>query len=215
MRRLVQTNLFLSSAALLILVACSPLSGYKLVGTSTVDSSRVRPVIDRNNSLLYKAKIDLYNKHYSGLVVLKQTDQYTSHLIFVTEIGLKMFDFEIRDGFLKPQYVFEPLNKPKIVRLLESDLRLILLQDLVNREVLLYRKKKYLVYRTKNNPRHFYKINPDTKTVEQIIVKGIAFTRKKVRYLYDGYFIAEQIHLKHTGLIRLKIEFIKLDRNQY
>jgi hypothetical protein len=213
MRRLVQINLFLSSAALLVLVACSPVSGYKLVGTFIADTSRIRPVINSNNSLLYKAKIDLYNKHYSGLVVLKQTDQNTSHLIFVTEIGMKMFDFEIRDGFFKPQYIFEPLNKPKITRLLESDLRLVLLQGLVNKEAQLYRKKERQVYKIANNPRYFYTVDPDSKTVERIIVRGTFFTKKKVRYLYDRDF-AGQIRLKHTGLIRLKMEFIKLDQNQ-
>lgn len=211
MRRLLQTNLFLSSVLALILCACSPVSGYKLAGTSLI-REQVRPIVNKNNSLLYKAQIDLYNKHYSGLILLKQTEPGTSHLTFVTEIGMKMFDFEIRDTTFKLVYVFEPLNQTRITTLLESDMKLILLYNLLSREARRYKKKNKAAYKIKDGYRYYYKMSADTNTVEKILVKGSLFTKKKVSYLYNADLTARQIRLKHKGLVRLKIELNNLNK---
>lgn len=212
MRLLLQTNLFLGSVFALILSACSPVSGYKLIGPSVISELQVKPVIDKYTSLLYKAKIDLYSRHYSGLILLKHTDPGTDHLTFVTEIGMKMFDFEIRDNTFKLVYVFEPLNQPRIIQLLESDMKLILLQNLLNKEAQSYQKKDKLIYKIKNDYRYFYKINPGTTTVEKILARGALFTKKKVTYFYNDDLTTRRIILKHKGLIRLKIELNRLDK---
>jgi hypothetical protein len=212
MHRFLLKNLFLNSLLAFAIVSCSPGHGYKLVRSAVITEINVRPVINRNNSLLYKAKINLYNRYYSGLIVLKQTDQSTSHLTFVTEIGMKMFDFEIRDNTFKLMYVFEPLNKPKIMKLLESDMKLILLQHLLNKEAAVYEKKNEEVFIIKENFRYYYKVNMNNHTVEKIISKGVLFTKEKVNYFYNDSLDASQIRLRHKGLIRLKIELNKLNK---
>jgi hypothetical protein len=210
MRRSLLKNLFLSSCVAALLVSCAPTSGYKLTGSGVITESQVRPIVNKNNSLLYKARIKLFNKRYSGLILLKQTDATTQHLTFVTEIGMKMFDFEIRDNTFKLIYVFEPLNKPKIIKLLESDMKLVLLQHLLNKEAKLYEKKNHKIYKIKDGYTYYYKLNPGTNTVKNSIVKGALFKKEKVDYLYNGSLDAQNIKLKHKGLVRLKIELNKL-----
>ena len=91
-------NLCLSSLFIAFLFGCSPTQGYKLSRVEIVTNTHVRAIINKDNSLLYKAKINLYNKYYGGLIVLKQIDPSTAHLVFVTELGMKMFDFEIKNN---------------------------------------------------------------------------------------------------------------------
>lgn len=134
-------NLFLSSVLVILVASCAPTSSYKLTGSSLITENQVKPIINTNKALLYKTKLDLYRKHYSGLLLLKQTDSNTSHLTFVTEIGMKMFDFEITDDRFNLVYIFEPLNKPKVVQLLEADMKLILLQHLLKKEASIYEKR--------------------------------------------------------------------------
>lgn len=212
MRRFLQINFFLSSLLALLLQGCSPASGHKLMRTVIVTEKDVKPIINKNNSLLYKAKIDLYNKHFSGLIVLKQTDQTTSHLIFVTEIGMKMFDFEIQNNTFKLLYIFEPLNKPKIIRLLEDDMKLILLQHLLNREAAVFENETESIYRVKEQFRYYYLADKNARTVRRVIKKGKLFTKTKVKYLYNDSLNASQIKLKHKGLIRLRIELNNLHK---
>lgn len=63
----------------------------------------------------YKVSIDVLKNHLTGLLIVKQTDSITKHFVFVTELGMKMFDFEAKNNELKAVYVFEPLNKPLMI----------------------------------------------------------------------------------------------------
>lgn len=206
-------NLFLSSILCLALVSCSPATGHKFVRSGIVTEKEVQPIVNKNNSLLYKAKIDLFNRHFSGLIVLKQTDQLTSHLTFVTEIGMKVFDYEIKNKEFKLVYIFEPLNKPNIIGLLSADMKLILLQHLLNQEAKLYQKKDQKVYKVKEDFRYYYALNDHSKNVGKIIKKGLLFTKVKASYLYSDSLHASTIKLKHKGLIRLKIELNTLSKS--
>jgi hypothetical protein len=216
MPQLLLKNLCLSSLCLLLLVACSPTHGLKLTKHEVVDGRQVRPIINADSSSLYKANITIYNKYYSGLILLKQTDSITSHLVFVTEVGMKMFDFKIQKGQLELVYVFEPLNKPRILNLLESDMKLLLLQHLLNKEADVYENKDFAkrVYRVTNGKySNYYNVNAINKTVENTIVRGYLQTKEKISYAYDNQFIATHIKLKHSGFIRLQIELTNISKN--
>ncbi len=216
MHRLLLKNLLLSSLLLFIFISCSPTHGYKLAGKEVVTSSHVRPIIDSDSSLLYKAKITFYNQYFSGLILLKQTDTAISHLVFVTELGMKMFDFQIQDNELKLIYVFEPLNKPEVLNLLKNDLKLIFLQHLLNKEACFYKKKGgntriYKIYDGKL--KNYYLVDPSEKKIKRTIVKKNLLIKEKVDYSYDNSLIINNIKLKHKGLIRLKIELNVLTKN--
>ncbi|MES2590661.1 MAG: hypothetical protein V4608_02165 [Bacteroidota bacterium] len=208
-------NLCLSSLLFVLLVSCSPVAGYKLKGREVVTGSHVQTVINPNNSSLYKAKINLYNRYYSGLIVLKQTDSVTSHLVFITELGMKMFDFKIQNNELELVYVFEPLNKPNILKLLKRDMKLILLQHLLNKEATVYEAKdktKRIFKIADGKLKHYYVVNSNIKTIEKTIVKGKVCVKEKVIYSYDEKLVAQQIKLKHSGFIRLRIELNKISK---
>ncbi|MDP1746005.1 MAG: hypothetical protein Q8L90_10535 [Bacteroidota bacterium] len=196
-----------------LIISCSPTHNYTLKRTELVTESDIHSIINKDNSLLYKAKINLYNRYYSGLIVLKQTSPGISHLVFITELGMKMFDFEIRNNQFKLIYVFEPLNKPNVLSLLENDLKLILLQNLLNKEAKVYERNDQdkRIYQTMNNKlKNYYFLSASTKTVERTIVKGKVFIKENVEYIYNDSLVAKHIKLKHKGIIRLKIELNKL-----
>lgn len=205
MRLLHLRNLLLSSLVLLFASSCSPTLGYKSTGKVKVDEKQVRPIISKETSLLYKARIKVYNKRYSGLVLLKQVDSETAHLTFVTEIGMKIFDFEIKDTSFKLIYIFEPLNKPRIIKLLRNDMKLILMHNLLDKDAKLYENSPKKIYKTNNGLRTFY-LSTRPQLIEKSLVKGALFTKEKVTYLYNDSLEANQIKLKHKGLVRVKIE---------
>lgn len=123
-----------------------------------------------------------------------------------------MFDYEIQNNNFKLVYVFEPLNKPRILQLLEADMKLILLQHLQNREAQLFEKNNSRIYKIKDRHRYYYILNPGNNTVQKTRVKGLMFTKEKVDYLYTESLTASHIQLKHKGLIRLKIELSQITK---
>ena len=209
MLRSILKNFYLGSLFISLIISCSPALNYNHRGTAVITLSDIHSIINKDNSLLYKAKITLYNRYYSGLILLKQADTNTSHLVFITELGMKMFDFEIRHNQFKLIYVFEPLNKPGVLKVLEQDLKLLLLQNLLNKEVEVFGQKvqSKLIYRIADHKlKNYYLVNPTTRTVNKIIVKGALFTKETVNYIYNDSLNAKQIKLKHKGIMPLKIE---------
>lgn len=207
---------FLLSGSLLALAlfSCSPANGYKLTGTKRIDTSDLRPIVNKDNSLHYKASIKVYNKNYSGLIILKQTDPDVSHLVFITEVGMKMFDYEISKGEFSLNYVFEPLNRPHITKLLEQDMKLILLQHVLEREAKIFQKGEKQIYKTTRGQNFYHLLKPADKTIDRIVAKGLIFKKALVTYHYTNGADPQEIRLKHKGLMRIKIHLHKLDKSQ-
>ena len=205
-------SLHLSSLALL-LVACSPtfsrLKVTEKTGEKMVTIQDVNPIV-QDSSLLFTASIKLYTKYYSGLIFLKRTDSVTSHLVFVTELGMKMFDYQIQNNQFKLDYVFEPLNQPRILNLLESDFKLMLLQNLYNSIALEYQKENTTIYQIDKS---YYTVHTNTKNIQKIKVKRNPFSGLKIKYFNCDTLAAQKIVLKHKGFIALKMELNKIQKS--
>ncbi|MEO8867092.1 MAG: hypothetical protein ABI388_02690 [Bacteroidia bacterium] len=205
-------NLCLSSLLLLFTSCAIPLK-YKLAEQRKITSSDVQPLVSADNTMLYKAQIFLFNKYYTGLLLHKQTDSTTSHLVFVTEVGMKMFDIEIKKDSLKMAYCFGPMNKPKITNLLESDMGSILLYPLLNKTAKIYVNKKQeniLFVSKEKGKKYFYYTQPNSTRIAKSLVKGKLFTKQKTVYKYGADNLPESVSLKHKGLLRLKIKLNRI-----
>lgn len=77
------------------------------------------PLSDRMQK--YNMTIDFMRKHFSGLLVVKQTHPGTCRILFSTHFGLSLFDLEIGRDSLQVHHCIEPLNKKKILNLLGRD----------------------------------------------------------------------------------------------
>lgn len=173
----------------------------------TIDQTNLKPVIPADGkSIKYKASIDFLSNHFSGMIVLKQTDQDTRHLVFVTELGMRMFDFEMKGDSMKPAFVFEPLNKPKLVSALVRNFRAILLIDWFNKNSgLLKEKDKEVLHLTNEKHDLFLTRNADRSAVEQ----NVFYKKKKEsRTMYTKDYVS--IHLKQYGIVKIFIELEKI-----
>jgi hypothetical protein len=200
-------NLYLSSLFILITSCAIPFK-YKLAEQRKITRTDVQPLVSFNNTMLYKTQIFLFNKYYTGMLLHKQTDSTTSHLVFVTELGMKMFDMELKKDSLKMVYCFAPMNKPKITALLENDMSSILLYQLLNKMGKIYVSKKEggdLFVIKKDGKKYFYYTQPNSNRIAKSLVKGKLFTKQKTVYKFGTDNLPESVSLKHKGLLRLKI----------
>ncbi len=205
-------NLYLGSI-LILLTSCAIPIKYKLAEQRRILSSDVQPMVSSEIAMLYKTQIFLFNKYYTGLLLHKQTDSATSHLAFVTEVGMKMFDIEIKKDSLKTAYCFEPMNTPKITNLLESDMGTILLYPLLNKTAKIYvnRKQGNMLYVThKKGKKYFYYTQANSPRIAKTLVRGKIFTKQKTVYKYGADNLPESVSLKHKGLLRLKIKLNRI-----
>jgi hypothetical protein len=205
-------NLYLSSLFILLTSCAIPLK-YKLADQRKITTSDVKPLVSADNTMLYKTQIFLFNKYYTGLLLHKQTDSATSHLVFVTELGMKMFDIQIKKDSLKMVYCFGPMNKPKITNLLETDMGSILLYQLINKTSKIYvnKKQENTLYTTKaNGKKYLYYTQANSNRIAKSLVKGKLFTKQKTVYKFGPDNLPESVSLKHKGLLRLKIKLNRI-----
>jgi hypothetical protein len=196
----------LLSSSLLSSCAYHKLASYKKQTDLLISTSNLQPVIPEANAVKYKASIDVLNKHFTGLIVLKQTDADTKHLVFVTELGMRMFDFEMKGDSMKPVFVFDALNKPKLIKALVMNFRTILLIDWFNKTAKLSAKSGKEVLHLKSGKHHSFVFrDPGNYVTEQRVFNK---HKKETRTFYNNNY--NTIQLKQYGLVKFYIELEKI-----
>ncbi|MGZ3863731.1 MAG: hypothetical protein ACXVPN_01305 [Bacteroidia bacterium] len=155
--------------------------------------------------------VQLFRNYFTGILLYKKTDSTTYHLAFVTELGLKMFEMEMKSSTFKTLYCFEPMNKPKIKTLLENQMNLLLLTDfnkVMAKEYTSVDGQK--IFLSKNGTeKHIYCMNGNM--VHKVRVKKGVSTKVKTTYFYaEPGDAPETVDLRHKGLIRLRIGLNKI-----
>lgn len=69
----------------------------------------------------FNMAIDFRDKHFSGLLLVKQTAKDTYRILFGSHFGLSIFDFELTPDTFIVHSCVEPLRKKRLLKLLSSD----------------------------------------------------------------------------------------------
>jgi hypothetical protein len=75
---------------------------------------------------VYKANISIYGKKLSGLFIAKQINDSCHRIVFTTEFGNSLLDFEIGEHTFKINSIVADLDKKMIIKTLKNDFRLVL-----------------------------------------------------------------------------------------
>ncbi|MEO8235349.1 MAG: hypothetical protein ABI549_08045 [Flavobacterium sp.] len=159
----------------------------------------------------YKANISVYGNDMSGIFIAKKINATTHRVVFTTEFGNKLLDFEISETDFKVNSIVDELNRKILINTLKADFRLLLknqflikeqLEDIENKVYKSEDRNKFnYLFISKTNGKLF-KILHSTKRKEQI---NIAFTSENNTF-------AENIIIQHYN-IKLRIELNYLETN--
>lgn len=82
---------------------------------------------------LYKATVDVMGNHLSGLLLIKKMPDSSTRLVFSNEMGLTFFDFEFAaNGAFKVHSIINKLDKSSVIKTLQHDFELVLMQHMGN-----------------------------------------------------------------------------------
>ena len=207
MHRLLKIVLLLNSV--LILTGCSITKYNHLICNTKSSKLFINPVISSAAVSKYKASIDVLKNHLTGLIIVKQTDSITTHIVFVTELGLKMFDFEAKKDSLKAIYVFEPLKKPLFVEALKRNFSNMFLFNIKKHSFNECKNKHFSSILILNNIKEtwFYSAKTDdaSPTLQETFHKHKRTS--KIEYVYDvNSKTCTRIKCKQYGLIKFYFE---------
>ena len=86
------------------------------------------PLGNLSEPMLFKARIRLFKDQHSGLFLIKRIPGCAStHVVFMSELGLSLLDLEYREDEFEVVSVQEFLNQPALLRTLQEDFRTLLL----------------------------------------------------------------------------------------
>lgn len=164
---------------------------------------------DTSKSYIYRAKINLYNKDFSGIIIIKPK-QKKHRIVFLNEIGMKFFDIELTENSYKIHQIFDPLNKKMFIKLISSDFNFILMNDIK-------KEKKFLIMKKNDNPALKLKKHKeiyifDKNTLLPFYAFKYSIFRKNIILDYSDFYndIPKHIKIKHKNIkFEMNLSFIK------
>ena len=202
---------FFQISILLLFVSCSlpTTKGYleRSVSKKNIENNYFS---NEKTDYIYKAKIEIYNKKFSGLLIIKKTGVDQHRIVFTTEFGNKIFDFVITNGVFKVNYVLDELNKKIILKTLQDDFYILVKQlSKVDNQ---FDSAKEIVYQTKYNKNYdlyyfflkennqLFKIVKSSKQKEKVTFDLYDFNNDictKIDIIHQNFKL--KIHLNYIG----------------
>ncbi len=166
---------------------------------------------DTDTDYVYKAKINIYERRFGGILIIKKIDRREHRVVFTTEFGSKLFDFLYRGECFRKNFVMEELDKKFIVKTLQQDFKLLISEKATVIEQ--YNNDYDEIFKTSDDKRtNFYFINKKTHTLDKIV--NTTINKEKVEVLFKEIVDEEvnKIHISHHN-INLQIELEKFANN--
>lgn len=131
----------------------------------------------------YNLSLNFRKKNLTGFLVVRKMETNEIRIVGVTQFGLSLFDF----GLLNDQWTVyscvEPMNKKKVLNLLESDFKIVFSPNSEVRKI--EREKDHTKY-----------------------IKGRAFTKNVTKIFND----TQNIEIKHSWIgLTIQLERLKED----
>ncbi len=115
---------------LLVLISGCSFSRYnelKPIKEITLSGNEIPAFLNYSNQkALFKSAINVYGNYLSGLMFFKEMEDSSVRVVLVTELGIKLFDFEFKYNDFKVHFCIEPLNKSYILNLIRDDFSLLI-----------------------------------------------------------------------------------------
>lgn len=159
---------------------------------------------------VYKAKIQLYGKNFGGILIIKKLGLNNHRVVFTTEFGSKLFDFQFEGDLFTKHFVVEDLDKKFIINILRKDFELLVNENAKLLEV--YESKNLKVYKTQAEKGfNFYFLDDESEKLKKIVHTSKSKEKVVIDFISAEKNIADTISIKHKN-IKLGIDLEKFKK---
>ena len=196
----------ISSILVLVLSSCSTINVVKDYIKVPLDKAVLEVPYFSNpaTDYVYKANITVYGNELTGIFIAKKINDTTHRVVFTTEFGNKLLDFEISENDFKVNFILEELDRKMLINTLVADFRLLLRSHYSINEQFENAEKSVYLALEKNKLNYLFFSKP-TNSLTRIVY---ASKRKEIINLFyssENNIFAEKIIIQHQN-IKLKIE---------
>ncbi len=199
-------NLILNSIFLFIFSGCS-LSLFNTLQKSGEPTGQNSNVVswfqEGHRHYLLNTSITLYRNRFSGIMIIRPFGDNHFRVVFITEMGLKVFDMEFTEtGNIIMHYCMESLNRKAVMKTLQNDIGLMInwrgnagklteLKDKKSGAIVIKQKQK--------NKSVFYFLNESGKT-ERMLQTGMITKKVNLLFYKNNQNTLDSIKISHYYL---------------
>jgi hypothetical protein len=205
----------ISGFLVLIVTSCSSLNVVKGYNSVALEKNTFDVPYFSNSELdyVYKANITIYGNELSGIFIAKKINDSTHRVVFTTEFGNKLLDFEISETDFKVNSIVEELDRKILINTLKTDFRLLL-------------KNSYMIKQQYDNQENKICLVEDDKTNNYLFIsksdnklnKIVNASKRKERinlfFTSENNIFATKIVIQHYNIkLRIELNYLQTKLN--
>nr|WP_294931478.1 hypothetical protein [uncultured Flavobacterium sp.] len=153
---------------------------------------------------VYKTNISVYGHEMSGIFIAKKINDTTHRVVFTTEFGNKLFDFEISETTFKVNSIVSELDKKILINTLKEDFRLLLKKEYLIQEQ--FENESDNIYKSADGNRDNYLfVSKKDQKLEKLLRSSKTKEKITITFTLENNIFAEKVVILHQN-IKLKIE---------
>lgn len=153
---------------------------------------------------VYKTNITVYGHEMSGIFIAKKINDTTHRVVFTTEFGNKLFDFEISETTFKVNSIVSELDKKILINTLKEDFRLLLKKEYLIQEQ--FENESDNIYKSADGNRDNYLfVSKNDHQLDKIIRASKTKEKITITFTLENDIFAKKVVILHQN-IKLKIE---------
>ena len=186
----------------------SVLQGYtkKVSDTKIFDVSYFsNPGVD----YVYKANIRVYGNELSGIFIAKKLNDSTHRVVFTTEFGNKLMDFEISQDDFKVNSIVSELDRKMLLNTLKTDFKLLFKgRYSIQQE---FENAQNIVFKSDAGNRYNYLfISKSDGKLLKIVRTSERKEKINLSFTSANSIFAERIVIQHTNIpLRIELNYLK------
>lgn len=188
----------------IVLVSCGSVTKNYTPKKLEKTSYEVPYFSDSKTDYVYKTNITVYGNEISGIFIAKKINDTTHRIVFTTEFGNKLLDFEISDNSFKVNSIVSELDRKILINTLKEDFRLLLKKEYLIQEQ--FENDSDNIYKSKDGKRDNYLfISKKDHRLEKVVHSSQTKEKFTLTFTSENNIFAEKIQIIHQN-IKLKIE---------
>ncbi|MFW0736822.1 hypothetical protein [Flavobacterium sp. N502536] len=188
----------------IVLVSCSAVTKNYTPKKLDRTSYQVPYFADSKTDYVYKTNITVYGHEMSGIFIAKKINDTTHRIVFTTEFGNKLLDFEISETDFKVNSIVSELDRKILIHTLKEDFRLLLKKDYLIQQQ--FENESADIYKSPDGKRDNYLfISKKDHKLEKVVQSSKTKEKFTLTFSSENDIFAEKILINHQN-IKLKIE---------
>ncbi len=188
-------------SSLLLFNACSIRHHSNYKKSSAFEIKENDFIANHFQKVLFNTQIHAFGNDVSGLLFIKLMAKEDYRFVFLTQMGMKIFDVELKRNQFEVHQLVSYLDKKSVRKVLENDLSLLIQTPILFEKSSFFQHKEdgSLLLREKHLGKFYYYQYQEGLIMNKESSSAF-FLGTKIKYFYKGGNLPQNILIKHSGI---------------